>query len=120
MPCLEVTLPECERSVKAALADALTTAMTETTGHDRSIFSVAFHELRAGQSALAGKLDGGPYLHVVLYVTKLAREQKQTLVARFTAAIESAFHRAPVVHIVEHTRDDVGVEGKLLSDLFPK
>lgn len=117
MPCLEVTLPECERSVKAALADTLTTAMTEVTGHDASIFSVAFHELRSGSSALAGKLDAGPYLHVVLYVTTLRREQKKQLVARFTDAVVAAFRHPPIVHIVEHTRDDVGFQGKLLSDL---
>lgn len=120
MPCLEVTLPECERSVKAALADSLTSAFCESTGHDRAIFHVAFHELKPGQSAAGGKLDAGKYLHLLLYCPRLRRAQKQSVVAGFSAAVRASFGEDPIVHIVEHPYDDVGVNGKLLTDLFPE
>lgn len=120
MPCLELTLPECDKAVKAALAESLTAAFAGSTGHSREIFHIAFHELRPGQSAVAGALDAGPYLHLLLYCPRLSREQKQALVRGFSGAVREHFGKDPILHIVEHPYDDVGVNGQLLSDLFPE
>ena len=61
--------------------------------------------------------------HIVVYSPRLTREKKVAVVAGLT----DAFHRATgidpahlVIHIEEHSYDNVGVAGKLLTDAFPE
>jgi len=127
MPCLEVTMPRASRERKELLSAILTRAFSEATGFAPEIFSIRYHEYGPGETATAGKIwDGGadaPFLHLVLYCPRLRRSQKKALVAGFTAAFtESRFPASwkPIVHIAEHSYDNVGVEGQLLSDACPE
>ncbi|KAA3632079.1 MAG: hypothetical protein DWP97_11715 [Calditrichaeota bacterium] len=125
MPCLEISMPEVDRQTKEKLTDALTTVFAQTTKFGAEIFGIRFHEYKEGQSASGGNVwdgrSGRPYLHMLLYIPRINRETKQKLVARFTdAMIETVGKESwmPVIHICEHPYDNVGVEGKLLSDSY--
>ena len=61
--------------------------------------------------------------HIIVYCPRLSRERKAAAVA----ALTEGFCRSTeidaehlVVHIEEHSYDNVGVGGKLLTDLFPE
>lgn len=125
MPCLEVTMPKMGRSVVEKLSSNLTKAFSETTGFPADIFGIHFHMYEIGEVAEAGKLwpgdDSRPYLHIKLYGPRWRRTVKQCLVSKLTDAfVESVGkdHWKPVIHLVEYPYDNVGVEGKLLSDAF--
>ncbi|MDF1544823.1 MAG: hypothetical protein P1R58_06930 [bacterium] len=125
MPCLEVTLPKVEAGVKATLAKELTTAFCSATGFPVEIFGILFREYEYGRAASGGEIcsdsDTRPYLHMVLYCPRLKRSAKQKVVKSLTESFCSVVGRIewrPVLHICEHPYDNVGVDGKLLSDSF--
>lgn len=126
MPCLEISLPRIELPTKQRLAAALTRTFAETTGHAADIFGVRFFEYGPGEAAHGGRLwdcAGDPYLHMLLYSPRLRRTVKQAVVERLSAAFrEHVGHPdwVPVIHIAEHPYDNVGVDGRLLSDRFPE
>lgn len=125
MPCLEITMPQTTAKVRELLTSSLTTAFTEATGIPGDIFGILFHEYQLGQAATGGKLcaneDRRPYLHFILYCPRLKRTTKQKVIQAFTEAFTSGVGNPawkPVIHLTEHPYDNVGVEGKLLSDSY--
>lgn len=61
--------------------------------------------------------------HIIVYCPRLTREKKAACVAALTESFEkstglSAEHL--VIHIEEHSYDNVGVGGRLLTDAFPE
>ncbi|MCP4566009.1 MAG: hypothetical protein GY841_00355 [FCB group bacterium] len=125
MPCLEITLPKVDNRTKEKLTARLTAAFDESTPFGADIFGLRFFEFEPGEAASGGRIwdgqTGRPYLHMLLYCPRVSREVKQKLVESFTAAFVGAVGKEdwkPVLHICEHPYDNVGVEGKLLSDSF--
>ncbi len=128
MPCLEVTMPRMDEGTKQTLSRRLTDAFVDATGLPADIFGIRYSEYAAGEAAVGGgKLWSGedcrPYLHAILYGHRMRREVKQAIVAGFTKAFVESVDKPdwwPVIHLCEHAYDNVGIEGKLLSDAHPE
>lgn len=127
MPCLEITLPRVDDDTRQALAAELNRAFVEATGFPGDIFGVRFFQYEVGEvSAGDGKIwngEGHPYLHMLLYCPRLGRAAKQKAAELLTRAFSKAAGNEgwkPVLHICEHPYDNVAIEGKLLSELFPE
>lgn len=128
MPSLEVLLPKTDLKTRGALAFQLTKAFMEATGgkFGKNEFSVFFMEYGMGFASMGGKLwdDEDDYapVHMALLTTKLTRAQKKNSVELFTKAMKDAGNKDwyIVVHISEHPYDNIGVNGKVLSDLIPE
>ena len=125
MPCLEVVAPKMNSDKLKTLTENLTVAFQESTGMDASIFGIQYRLYDSGEAASGGKLCDGseerPFLHLLLYCPRLARSVKQKVVSLFTKAFTDGVGNdkwKPVIHICEHPYDNVGVDGKLLSDSF--
>ena len=61
--------------------------------------------------------------HIIVQSPVLTRDQKSAVVAGVTEAFSRATGIEPehvVIHIQEHSYDDVGVAGRLLTDLHPE
>jgi 4-oxalocrotonate tautomerase family enzyme len=61
--------------------------------------------------------------HIVVYCPRLTREKKVACVAALTEAFErTTGHSAEhlVIHIEEHSYDNVAVGGRLLTDAYPE
>lgn len=61
--------------------------------------------------------------HIIVYCPRLEREKKIACVAALTEAFErTTGHSAELltIHIEEHSYDNVGVAGKLLSEAYPE
>ena len=125
MPCMEITLPALDLESKRKLALELTEAYADSTGMDRERIGIRFLEYEEGESAYAGKLweggEGRRYVHVMLYCPRQTRKVKQEIVRRMNDSFRSHLtleEFRPVIHIQEHPYDNVGVDGRLLSDIF--
>ncbi len=125
MPCMEITLPRSRTASKKELARELTDAYADSTGMDRERIGIRFLEYGEGETAYAGRLweggEGRRYVHVMLYCPRQPREVKQAIVRRINDALVRRMEPGecrPVIHIQEHPYDNVGVDGRLLSDLF--
>ena len=125
MPCLEISMPTTDRETKQVLANDLTRAFAEATDFPAEIFGIRFLEYADGEAASGGVLIDSkaerPYIHFLLYCPRITRTVKQRLVADFTCIYTKLVgkeHWWPVIHICEHPYDNVGVEGKLLSDAY--
>ncbi|MCL0065455.1 tautomerase family protein [Dehalococcoidia bacterium] len=125
MPCLDVTMPRMDISTKEELSAKLTEAFTAGTGFHGDIFGIHYIEYDTGNAAIGGKLcdhkSKRPYLHMILYTPRLRRSVKQNVVQALTTAFVDATGKPewkPVIHVTEHPYDNVGVEGKLLSDAY--
>lgn len=124
MPCLEMSIPKLDRKTKEQLAALVTEAFASSTLFPAEIFEIRFFECSSGEAAIGGKLvdhDQHPYIHFVLYCPRIARKAKQKLVVSMTEAFTRATARPdwkPIIHISEHPYDNVGIEGKLLSDAY--
>ena len=125
MPCLEISLPKLDHQIKEKLTYELTRVFEQSTNFGADIFGIRYHEYEAGQSASGGHIwdgrSGRPYLHMLLYIPRITRETKQKLVEKFSEVFVETVEREswlPVIHICEHPYDNVGVEGKLLSDQY--
>ncbi|MCK5126425.1 MAG: tautomerase family protein [candidate division Zixibacteria bacterium] len=125
MPCLEITMPQTTAETKTALAEKLTIIFSEATGMGADIFAIHFNEYNSGEVSIGGKIwNGGesrPYLHFMLYCPRLKRSVKQIIIKKMTLAFAESVGNPdwkPVIHIDEHPYDNVGVEGKLLSDAY--
>ena len=121
MPCLEISLPKSDLSVKRDLCARLTDLVEEVAGFERGIFRVRFCEYEAGDAGTGGILwdgeNGVPYLHAVLYCPRLKRSTKQKLVEGVMRIFPEALHHSdwlPVVHICEHPYDNIGGSGTWL------
>jgi len=125
MPSLEISMPKISSESKIKLTAALTKAFDESTKFGADIFGLRFFEYDAGQAASGGHLWGGaaqrPYLHMILYCPRINRPTKQNLVKSLTSAFTTVLGKddwKPVIHICEHPYENIGVEGKLLSDSY--
>ncbi len=125
MPCLEITIPKIDNNRKEELAKQLTSAFAKASGFPEEIFGIKFNLYVLNDASSGGVLcndyEGRPYLHFLLYCPKIKREVKQKLVAEFTEIYTKVIGESewkPVIHICEHPYDNVGVDGKLLSDAF--
>ncbi len=125
MPCLEISMPKVDAEIKEKLTDALTNAFADSTKFGAEIFGIRYHEYDAGQSASGGIVwdgqSGRPYLHMLLYIPRINRATKQILVEKFSQVFVETIGKEnwlPIMHICEHPYDNVGVEGKLLSDQY--
>ena len=125
MPCLEITIPKTNEKTRKQLAEKLTAVFAETTGFPKDIFGVLFNEYKLKNAASGGLLcdsyEGRPYLHFLLYCPRLKRTIKQKVVEQFTKTYVDVIGKddwLPIIHICEHPYDNVGVDGKLLSDSY--
>jgi len=125
MPCLEIQMPKVSMQTKEALAEGLTSDFVEAAGFDAEKFGIYFEEYDYGAIAFNGKLttatSGRPLLHFVLNCPRLKKSVKSQLVQRFTQTFIKCVRNEdwkPVIHINEHPYDNVGVQGKLLSEQF--
>ncbi len=125
MPCLDITMPKVAKDIKEKLSAKLTEAFAASTGFPGDIFGIHYIEYDTGNAASGGKLSDGksgrPYLHMILYTPRLRRSVKQKVVAALTTAfidVTGEPEWKPVIHITEHPYDNVGVDGKLLSDTY--
>lgn len=122
MPCLEITLPDTDIATRKKLASALTAALAASTRFDADIFGIRFLSYGAGEAAVGGVLSEDserPYVHFLLYCPRISRTTKQKLIADLTATFIAVTGREtwiPVIHISEHPYDNIGVDGRLLSD----
>ncbi|MCP4705897.1 MAG: hypothetical protein GY865_14960 [candidate division Zixibacteria bacterium] len=125
MPCLEITMPNADIQIKEKLTKELTKAFDEATHFGAEIFGIYFNEYEFGNAASGGVICENnikrPYLHMLMYCPRVSRITKQKLVESFSSVFTSVFGKEdwqPVIHICEHPYDNVGVNGKLLSDSF--
>lgn len=126
MPCLEVVMPATNTEIKKDLAVNLTRAFADASGFPGEIFGIHFQEYDADQAASGGILcqtesEERPYLHFLLYSPRLSRTVKQKLVASLTQVFSECLGKPewkPVIHLMEHPYDNVGVNGQLLSDAY--
>jgi 4-oxalocrotonate tautomerase len=125
MPCLEISMPKTEARIKEKLSKELTRVFEMDSGFDGKIFGIRFNEYSDNEAASGGKIclhdETRPYIHFLLYIPRIKREVKQKLVESFTRVFTECLGKPmwkPVIHINEHPYDNVGVEGKLLSDLY--
>ena len=125
MPCLEISMPRADRKKKELLSAQLTEAFASATGFDAGIFGIRYLEYKEGEVASGGTIwdgqAGRPYLHMLLHCPRLTRTVKQKVVDTFSAVFTKCLSEPdwkPVIHICEHPYDNVGVEGKLLSDSY--
>lgn len=125
MPCLEITMPQTTNAVKQRLAEQLSQALAQALGMDQSILGLRFVEYGPNEAAIGGQLWEGsgdaPYLHLLLYCPRLRRTVKQSVVSALTDAFVKSTGQAtwqPIIHLCEHPYDNVGVEGRLLSDTY--
>ncbi|KZK95843.1 MULTISPECIES: tautomerase family protein [unclassified Pseudovibrio] len=61
--------------------------------------------------------------HIVVYSPRLPREKKVACVAALTNAFEESTGldaNLLTIHIEEHSYDNIGVGGKLLTDAYPE
>ncbi len=125
MPSLEITLPRTEVQKKEKLAAELTKVFDESTKFGAEIFGIYFNEYEQGSAASGGvlceKISDRPYLHMLLYCPRISRVTKQKLVESFSSVFTTVLGNEewkPVIHICEHPYDNIGVNGKLLSDSY--
>lgn len=125
MPCLEISMPETSIETKEKLAKSLTDTFGDASGYPSEIFGIHFNEYKQGYAASGGKICDPeverPYIHFLLYIPRINRDQKKKLVAGFSKAFTATLGKPgwiPVVHISEHPYENVGVEGDLLADKF--
>lgn len=119
MPCIEMSLPESARELRAPIARAITDAFSAVTGHPAEIVGVRFFEYREGEAFVGGR--PGPYFHMLVYSPRLKRSVKQKLASALAEAVTRASgHETwrPTIHLCEHPYDNVVVDGQLLSDAF--
>ncbi len=123
MPCLEISVPKLDQNKKEILAAKLTKVMAETTQLPIEIFGIRFFEYDVGESSNAGKLwdgkNGKPYHHFKLYICRLKAEIKKKLIAVLTDTyieIIGDLNWKPVIFIIETPYENIGVEGKPLSE----
>ncbi len=125
MPCLEIAMPALDESVRAKLAEGLTDRFDEVTPFGKEIFGILFREYGPSMAASGGELcrdtKSRPYLHFLFYCPRISRSTKQKLIAGWTEDFCECLGQPdwkPVIHICEHAYDNVGVEGRLLSDAY--
>ena len=61
--------------------------------------------------------------HIIVYCPRLERDKKIACVAALTEAFEQTTgHSAELltIHIEEHSYDNIGVAGKLLTESYPE
>ena len=125
MPLLEISMPKVDAVTKENLSKNLTKTFTESSRFEAEIFGICYHEYEIGQAGRNGKIwdgtNGQPYLHMVLYIARIDRVTKQRLVENLTQVFTETIGKGnwyPVIHICEHPYDNIGVEGRLLSDQY--
>lgn len=125
MPCLDVVLPRTTPEIKRTLIVKLTDAAA-AAGLERDIFRVFIREYGAGEAGLAGvPWDGTglPALHLVLYCPRLPRARKQLLHEHLSRAFTEAVGNPewwPVIHIIEHPYDNLGLHGRISWEAIPE
>lgn len=127
MPCMEITLPKTELSIKQKLATTLSLRFEESTNISADIFAIKFNEYEEGTSFVGGEMitstigNSRPYIHCLLYSPRLSKSIKSDLGNLFTETFIEAFNDEnwwPVIHICEHPYDNVVVNGQLLSNTY--
>jgi phenylpyruvate tautomerase PptA (4-oxalocrotonate tautomerase family) len=123
MPCLDISLPKTDFKTKATLMARLTALTEQAAGFKPEIFRISFREYEVGTAGTNGQLwdgeHGVPYVHFVLYSPRLKRSVKRRLIeecSRMFAEIVGHSDWLPVIHIKEHSYDNVGAQGEMLSD----
>ncbi len=117
-------MPRTDRENRARLAASLTEVFAEATDFPADIFGIRFHEYEYGGAASGGALcngDARPYLHFLLYCPRLGRTAKRKIVENMSRVFAETIGQPtwlPVIHVCEHPYDNVGVDGKLLSDSY--
>ena len=125
MPCLEISMPTTTVEIKKILANDLTRSFAKNTNFPAEIFGIRFLEYGEGEAASGGALieskNERPYIHFLLYCPRLKRSVKRRLVTELSSVFTKVIGMHawwPVIHICEHPYDNIGVEGKLLSDAY--
>ncbi len=123
MPCLEVSVPKLTLENKSQLAKSLTEAFVAITGMPADVFGIRFFDYEIGESVNGGKLwdgsSGKPYHHFVLFSGRLQCDVKKKLIESFSQAYTGCIGKPdwkPVIFICELPFDNIGVDGKPLSE----
>ncbi len=126
MPTLHIISPILNSEKKRILARRLTEEFARIAKFDPDIFEIYFDGYEPGETSVGGRIwdgSGDPLLHFLLYSPRLKKSVKKEIVASFTRIfIEATGHSdwQPVIHLNEHSYDNIGVEGELLSLKYPE
>ena len=125
MPCLEVSMPRTDQETKRLLTARLTEAFTSCTDFSAHSLGIRYWEYNLGEAANEGRLWNGragkPYLHLVLHSPRLPRAHKQKLIEALTSAFVECVGKPdwkPVIFLSEYPYDNVGVDGRPISQGF--
>ena len=123
MPCLEISVPKLTLENKRRLAKSFTEAFVASTKMPAEIFGIRFYDYEIGETANGGSLwdssRGKPYHHFVFYGGRLQCDVKKKLIESFSQAYTNCIGKPewkPVIFICELPFDNIGVEGKPLSE----
>jgi phenylpyruvate tautomerase PptA (4-oxalocrotonate tautomerase family) len=123
LPCLEISVPKLTLANKKQLAKQLTEAFVTSTGMPAEIFGIRFYDYEIGDTANGGNLwdgsGGKPYHHFVLFGGRLQCDVKKKLIESFSRVYAECLGKSdwkPVIFICELPYDNIGVEGRPLSE----
>jgi len=115
MPNLEITLPKQMNShEKQNMGSALDTCFQSYAELDIGL-EILFKEY--GQENIYSTADKNS-IHCHLFCPRLPRKRKQALVKHMTEIVAQTYDHV-IFHISEHSYDNIGVNGQLLSDMVP-
>jgi len=106
MPCLEVSMPRTDQETKRLLTARLTEAFTSCTDFSAHSLGIRYWEYNLGEAANEGRLWNG---------------QKQKLIEALTSAFVECVGKPdwkPVIFLSEYPYDNVGVDGRPISQGF--
>ncbi|MCI0411660.1 hypothetical protein L0222_02535 [bacterium] len=116
MPWMEVTMPKRENEIKEGLVKRLNQEFIDATGFEEEILYIRISEFERTDAGAAGQLAGvAGVAHVVLYCPRMRFDVKRMVVSGITNAFAGTDAK-PLIHILEFPYENIGVEGKLLTD----
>jgi phenylpyruvate tautomerase PptA (4-oxalocrotonate tautomerase family) len=123
MPCLEISMPRQNPSIRERLTRALTNDFAENANYDVSALGIRFYEYYTGEAANGGinwdGKTGKPYIHFKLYIPKRTEQEKRDLIKAFTSSFTRCTGRPdwePVIYFIELDDDSIGFGGESLAE----
>ena len=123
MPCLEISMPRQNPSIRERLTRALTNDFAEYANYDVAAFGIRFYEYYVGEAANAGVVwdghTGKPYIHFKLFIPERTGQEKRALIKAFTDSFTRCTGKPewePVIYFIEPDDDSIGFAGKSLAE----
>ncbi len=129
MPFIEIVIPAFSPAQREAFAGEITDAFSRIAGFPKDILAVYmnYYQIGGDKITVAGKyiplFSDKAYLHIAVFSPRLKKAAKREVIAEFTSIAERVFEgkcASPVIHLNEHAYDNIGVNGKMLSELYPE